>query len=138
MPSTLIRMQQRRAMRRAVRVECQVVREHDFRLIARLGLDVSPRGLLVLADRPALTGESVVVSFRVPRTARWFDATATIARVAHGRRPRDVGRCFGLRFDALDADADRTLRLALRGVPPPRPQREPRIDYARSIRAAAL
>ncbi len=135
---TLVHARQRRVIRRAIRVECQVVRERDFRLIGSRGIDVSPTGMLVATDEPVLTGEPVIVAFRLPRTERWFDAEATVARVVHGRRPCDRGRGFGLAFDGLDAEAKWLLSRALRDVPPPVPTRERRVDYAGTVHLAAL
>ncbi len=135
---TLVHARQRRVMRRAVRVDCQVVRERDFRLVASQGVDVSPTGMLVATDETVLTGEPLIISFRLPRTERWFDAEGTIARVVHGRRPGDRGRCFGLQFDDLDPEAQWLLARALRDIPPPVPKRERRVDYAASVHLAAL
>lgn len=140
MVSTLVYARQRRALRRAVPVECQVVRERDFRMIATRGVDLSPDGMLVVAQAPVLTGEPVIVSFRLPRSGAWgwFDAEGTVARVVHGRRPGDKGRRFGLAFDGLDESVRIFMENALRGTPPPVPARAPRIDYAASVRLAAL
>ena len=91
-----------------------------------------------MAQERVLTGEPVVVSFRLPRSSCWFDTEATVARVVHGRRPGDLGRCFGVSFDTLEPDVQAFLRRALRGVPPPLPMREPRIDYAATVHMAAL
>ncbi len=124
---TFFPARRRRVIRRAIRVDCQVVREHDFRLIATLAVDVSPTGMLVATGERVLTGEPVIVAFRLPRTPRWFDAQGTIARVVHGRRPGDRGRCFGLDFDALEPEAEWWLTRALRDVPPPVPSRERRV-----------
>jgi hypothetical protein len=121
-----------------VRVDCQVVRERDFRMVGSRGVDLSPDGMLVMLQEPVLTGEPLVVAFRLPRSDFWFDATAHVARVLHGRRPGDKGRCFGVEFEPLEPDVAVFLRRALRGVPPPLPMREPRIDYAASIALAAL
>lgn len=138
MSGTLVPAQQRRIVRRAVRVECQVVRERDFRLVGSRAVDLSPHGMLVMAQEPILTGEPLVVCFRLPRSDWWFDTEATVARVVHGRRPGDVGRCFGVEFETLEPAAATFLRQALRGVPPPLPTREARIDYAASVHYAAL
>jgi c-di-GMP-binding flagellar brake protein YcgR len=135
---TLVRVQQRNALRRAMRVDCQVVRERDFTLLASRGVDVSPSGMLVMAQERVLTGEPVIVSFRLPRGFFWFDAEGTVSRVVHGRRPGDTGRCFGIEFHTIDKACQWLLTLALRGTPPPVPKRQPRIDYAESIRLAAL
>ncbi len=138
MLETLIPARQRRVIRRAIGVQCQVVREYDFRLIASRGVDVSPSGMLVMGEEPALTGEPVIVSFRPPYSPHWFDAEATIARVVHGRRPGDRGLCFGLVFNRIEAKAEWFLGRALQGVPPPVPSRARRVDYAASLELAAL
>ena len=138
MSGTLVHVQQRRVLRRSVRVDCQVVRERDFRLVGSRGVDLSPDGMLVMApgaraDRGAArrgvpaAAQRLLVRRRGPRRPR-----------LHGRRPGDKGRCFGLEFEPLEPDVEFFLRRALRGVPPPLPMREPRIDYAASVALAAL
>ena len=136
--TTLVFASERRTVRRALRFHCQVVRERDFRLIGHRALDVSPEGMLVVLDDRILTGEEVLITFRLPRTRRWIDVQASVARIVHGRRPTDRGRCAGLSFEALDEDDRRRIRATLQGVPPPLPARERRIDYAASIHLAAL
>jgi hypothetical protein len=135
---TLVHAQQRRSVRRALDVECRVVRERDSRVIARRSVDLSPQGMLVVTDVPILTGEPLWVIFRLPRSDAWMGAEATVARVVHGRRPGDPGRCVGVEFDALDQGSARYLRHVLRRVPPPLPMREPRVDYAATVHLAAL
>lgn len=109
----------RRSFRRYVRLDCQVVRERDFRLIGDLALDLSDRGMLVRSKSRILTGEEVIVSFRPPRrNSTWIDAQATVARVLHGRRPTDKGVCFGLEFEGMDADTKALLFEAIRGLDP--------------------
>ena len=138
MNTILVRRHQRRAIRRAVRLECQVVRESDFRLIGRSAIDLSPHGMLVVADERVLTGEDVIVSFRAPTTQAWFDCEATVARVVHGRRPGDWGPCVGLDFHGVDDLSRIILHANLRGMPPPLPLRAPRIDYAETVRRLSL
>jgi len=133
MRPTLLRAKQRQTMRRAVRVPCQVVREHDFKLIGKSAIDLSTRGMLLECDTRVLTGEEVIVAFRSPKTRMWFDCPATVARVVHGRRPYDCGRFLGIQFD-LDEWQSFALKTELRGLPPPFPKRELRIDYAASIK----
>jgi|HubBroStandDraft_2_1064218.scaffolds.fasta_scaffold202761_2 hypothetical protein len=138
MVGTLVHSHQRRAVRRAVRVPCLVMRQRDYRLVGSYGLDLSPTGMLVKAHERVLTGEPVQVSFRLPKSRAWIAASATIARVLHGRRPGDTGRCLGIEFDSLDPAVLRRLRSDLHNLPPPLPNREPRIDYAASVHLAAL
>jgi hypothetical protein len=114
---------QRRAFRREVILACSVVRERDFRLVSSLAIDLSEGGMLVAADVPVFTGEEVIVSFRGPRSDRWFDQQAVVARVIHGRRPGDRGPCLGLSFEGMDAATRTALGRHLRGLPPPDPAR---------------
>ena len=110
----------RRAFRHAVELPCQIVRERDFRLVADVALDLSTDGMLVPTDLPVLTGEPLLVSFRPPRSGRWLDAEAMVARVVHGRRPGDQGRRLGLSFQGLTPETRALLFRELRTVPPAR------------------
>ncbi len=121
----LARKHPRRAFRREVLLTCQVVRERDFRLVSDLALDLSTDGMLVSTEHVVLTGEPLLVSFRPPRADRWLDVQATVARVVHGRRPGDRGRCLGIVFDGVDPAARGLLFKHLRGLPPPEPARLP-------------
>jgi hypothetical protein len=127
----------RRAFRRYVRIDCQVVREHDFRIVGDLALDLSERGMLVRTRERVLTGEDVVVSFRPPNSNRFVDALGHVARVIHGRRPGDRGRCLGIELYAMDETDRHHLWESLRGLPAPEPLRDPmRGIVARLIPAA--
>jgi hypothetical protein len=128
----------RGSSRRAVRVDCQVVREHDFTLLGETGVDLSTQGMLVLSTAAVRIGDEVVVTLRVPGTDRWVDACATVARVVRGRRRGDAGRAIGLRFAPLSSADGRTLRWALRRIPPTFPARAVRIDYAATAGLIAL
>ncbi len=119
-----VALQRRKQMRRAIRVECQVVRERDFRLVGDETLDVSPHGLRVNLRRSVLTGESMIVSFKLPDSTRWIDADAHVVRVIHGRRPGERSRAVGLKFDGLDDDTRAYISQSVRGVPPPIPNRQ--------------
>ena len=130
----------RASFRRFVRLDCQVVRESDFRLIGDLALDLSTKGMLVRARERVLTGEEVVVSFQLPRSNVWFDAAGVIARVLHGRRPGDYGLSFGIEFVNLSHDDELLLFEHLRGKAAPDAQRPPRplvaLSSQRIVRAA--
>ncbi len=126
MSAILSRPRPRRAFRRFVRLDCQVVREHDFRVIGDLALDLSTDGMLISTREKVLTGEEVVVAFRPPSTNKWVDAAAVVARVVHGRRPGDRGRALGIEFCEMDERSRAILWEALRGLPAPEPQRDPR------------
>src|SRR5262249_23117107 len=121
----------RRAFRREVLLRCQVVRERDFRLVGDLAFDLSTEGMLISTNERVLTGEELIVSFRAPRSQIWIDAFATVARVVHGRRPGDRGRCLGLRSHKLDDRSRRALFQRLRGLPPPEPSRPEMVGTVR-------
>jgi hypothetical protein len=140
LPSFMVPKNTRREIRRSVRLACRVVREHDFRLVGTRALDVSPDGMLVMSVRDAEPGESLIVSFRATDLGIWFDAEGVVARVVKGRRPRDRGRCLGIRFTKLDAVSRVVLRSYLRRTAPPlpaRPQSDARVDYAATVRRIA-
>lgn len=133
MDQLLVPMNQRRTARRSVVVECQVVRERDFKLVGESTLDLSPEGMLVLTRDRVLTGEDLLITFKTPILGTWFDAEARVARVIHGRRPGDYGRALGIRFRRLDRIAKSLLEASLRNFPAAVPLRDPRIDYAESV-----
>ena len=115
----------RGSSRHTVKIECQVVRERDFRLLADRVVDLSSTGALVGPADPALTGERILVSFRIPRSSVWIDAEATVARVVHGRRPGEFSRSLAIEFDDLEALPRFMLEEALRVVPPAPPKSAP-------------
>lgn len=130
-----VRKNERREVRRAISMTCQIVRERDFRLVSEKALDVSPDGMLVATDVELEPGENVFVSFRATELGLWFDTEARVARVIRGRRPGDRGRGVALRFSTLPRVKRLILRGHLRRVPPPIPRRAQRIDWAATIRS---
>lgn len=116
----------RASFRRHVLLDCEVVREKDFRLVGDLVLDLSTKGMLVRARDRVLTGEEVIVSFRLPRSNDWFDAQGVVARVLHARRPSDCGVCLGIEFERVSRENEHLLFESLRGMSAPDPRRPPR------------
>ena len=125
----------RREVRRAVGLTCQVVRERDFRLIADQAIDLSPDGMLVSSDHDMAVGENLIVSFKATQLGLWFDTEASVARIIKGRRPGDRGAGIGLSFSTLDRVKRLILRGHLRRVPPPLPRRSQRIDWTATVRS---
>jgi hypothetical protein len=115
----------RHASRHTVKIACQVVRERDFSLVADRVVDLSETGALVGPADPALTGERILVSFRIPRSTVWIDAEAVVTRVVHGRRPGEYSRALAIEFEDLDALPRFMLKEALRAVPPAPPKSAP-------------
>lgn len=116
-----------RPSRHRIRIPCQVVRMRDFKLVADSIENLSVGGLLVGPCDPVLTGEPLFLSFRLPRSGKWIDTEAVVARVIHGRRDYDHTRQLGVRFDGIDREAREAIRQQIRRVPPvapgPRPGR---------------
>jgi hypothetical protein len=120
----------RKTRRHAVRIPCQVVRERDFRLISDAVLDLSMSGMVVTAahwvfGQSLLTGDRLIVSFQLPRSAFWVDTEATVTRVARGRRRGENAPALALEFDPLPLFMKQRMRGALRRSPPPAPQPRP-------------
>lgn len=129
-----VRKNERREVRRALSLPCQIVRERDFRLVSDRTVDVSPDGMFVATDTELEVGEDLIVSFRATELDLWFDTEARVTRVVHGRRTGDEGRGVALRFSTLTNVKRLILRGHLRRVPPPLPRREQRIDWAATVR----
>lgn len=129
------RRNERREVRRAMGLTCQVVRERDFRLVADHALDLSPDGMLVKSDSELAIGEALIVSFKATQLGLWFDSEATVARIVKGRRDGDRGTGIGLSFSTLDRVKRLILRGHLRRVPPPVPRRAQRIDWSATVRS---
>lgn len=117
----------RQSFRRYVRLDCEVVRTHDFHPIGSLALDLSTTGMMLRTNERVLTGEELVFAFRPPSTNKFVDGIATVARVIHNRRPGDQGRALGLEFHSMSSKDVSLLWESLRGLPPPVPSRQVRV-----------
>lgn len=129
----LVRRNDRREVRRAISLPCQIVRESDFRLVAETALDVSPDGMLIRTEIDLEPGENVFVSFRATELGIWFDSEARVARVIRGRRPGDKGKAVGITFSTMSRVKRFILRNHLRKVPPPVPRRSQRVDWTTTV-----
>lgn len=118
-----MRAELRNASRREVTLPCQVVREHDFVLVADRILDLSIDGMMIPLKRSVLTGEQIILSFSIP--GMWIDAEATVARIIHNRRPGDDGLAAGLVFHTLAPAARAALAGYLHGKNETLPRRGP-------------
>ena len=111
----------RRSSRHTVGLNCQVVRERDFKLIADRIVNLSASGLVVSPADPALTGERLIVSFQIPHSGHWVDAEATVARVVHGRRPGEHTRGLALELENVEDIPKMILGRVLGRCPPAPP-----------------
>lgn len=130
----LVAATDRRSVRRFVRLECEIVRERDFRLIGKRALDLSTTGMRVSALDHVLTGEPVVLAFKAPGSDFWVDGEGVVARVAHGRRREDFGTSIAVQFKAFPDDVRTVLRRNLLRCPPVTGKRGARVDWAATVR----
>jgi PilZ domain len=121
----------RREIRRSATIGCRVRRVETSRLVGDRTLDLSPQGMLLMSDEGILEGSQLMVSFMTTELPIWFDTEATVTRVVQGRRPGDLGRALGLRFDTLPAVSRLLLRGHLRKHPTSPAQREPPLELAK-------
>lgn len=131
----VVHLQERGAMRRAAQIECQVVRERDFKLVGKRTFNLSTEGMLVPTSLDVEPGDELIVSFQLGFGV-YVHTDAVAARLVRGLRQHDQGPCVGVRFNGLDPIARHILRGSLRRVPPPLPRRarsDVRIDYVKTI-----
>ena len=106
-----------RPTRHLTRIPCQLVRERDFRLVGDQIVNLSQSGLLVTPTDPILTGQRLLISFRVPSGLAHVDAEVTVTRVVHGRRPSETARALGLEFELIDPGVRRMIQRELSWLP---------------------
>ena len=115
MREILLSARDRAALRRQIRMPCQVIEEEGFSLLANECMDLSVKGMRVRALMPAPVGTIVVASFRVPGSSLYIDVDAEVVRVLWGRRKADRTSALGLRFLNLSR-IDRAIRSICRAA----------------------
>lgn len=120
----------RRALRRAVHVECDVVSRWWDEPVPLLATDLSPFGLWLESPFPLEVGDEMVLELRPPRwSGPDLQVFGAVRRVSLRRRasdPRSSG--MGIEFLDLRAEDAAELTRAVRGLPPPLPKpRHPRL-----------
>lgn len=138
MSDFLVPARDRIERRRTVRLGCEVVRTRDWKPIGKTMVDLSTKGLQLLAEDDAAPGEDLQVFFRVPFSNLYAFVEGTVKRVVRGRRPGDWGTSYGIELAAMDPILDAVLRGTLWRFPPTIPWRPRRIDYAASVRLIGL
>lgn len=103
----------RQSERVVKQVRAEVVRSEAFQRVSTEVVDVSYGGIRVRTDAAVLTGEDVLMTFRLGE--RQVDAEGYVARVIHGRRPGENGERFlGVRFTHLDEPSKLALHQWMR------------------------
>jgi hypothetical protein len=119
----------RRALRRAVALECAVHSPLWDGPAFYLATDLSPDGLWLNTDLTLEVGERLMLSFRPPRWPDWcwpVMAFGEVVRVSLLRRRSDRNAAgMAVRFEQIDPVASQEMTLLLRGLPPPLPRLRP-------------
>lgn len=116
----------RRALRRAVHVECDVVSRWWDEPVPHLATDLSPQGIWLESALPLELGDEVVLAFRPPRWPKGCEVMVfgAVRRVDLRRRASDPRRAgMGIEFLDLAVGDEGELTASLRGLPPPLPRR---------------
>lgn len=115
----------RRALRRAVTMNCSVMSRYWDGPVLHTASDLSPYGLWVDAMFPLDPGERLAVAFTPPRwrVSPEIVVFAQVRRAVLGRRQRDDGAAgMGLEFLDLSRPERAALDALLKGLPPPLPR----------------
>jgi len=124
MPATVL-PGARRALRRAVQVECEVLSECWDEPVLLQTSDLSPFGAWIETPFPLDIGAELLLTFRPPRWAeRRIVCLADVVRVALRRRRRERRLSgMGVRFTDMAGEVQVALSDVLVGMPPPLPSR---------------
>ena len=136
-PSIIVPMKRRRALRRDVHVQCNVITTDDFRLVGSGTRDLSPLGLRATSVYDCRLGDKVLISMCLPSGRSWLDAEGEVVRLIPASRYGEVGDSIAVRFRSLGAVDRAMLDGSLVGLPPPVPTHEFRADYAATVRRIA-
>ena len=134
----------RRALRRAVHMECAVESDLWDGAAPLLATDASAFGLWLATDLALESGAELLVTFRPPRWPQYSSpvtALAQVVRVGLPRRRADAGPAgMGLVFADIDRDQSEQMADLMRGLPPPLPSiaRLPESDPATAIEEIVL
>ena len=127
----------RRSKRVKVELDCQAVTDDDFFLLGDQIVEASATGLLLRSvDIPAEVGETILVSFRPPRSEEWIDAEAKVVRLINGKHPGAPG--FGLELTNLSPFDRERLTRSLERWRPKRVRVRPQIERERFSRKDAV
>ncbi len=109
----------RRAARRAVELDCELICNHWDRPIPSICTDLSPYGVWLETTMPLEHGERVVLSFTPPSRGKELTLFARVKRIERDDDDRVHGCSgVGLEFEGLSVWEQQILSGALRGLPP--------------------
>jgi len=110
----------RKALRRQVKLRCDVVSHYWESPVEHVVSDVSPHGMWVDTFFPLHPGAELVLCFTPPGGAELM-VFGQVRRVVTGRRRKDRGRLgMGIEFTRPSANAVAHMSECLNGIPPRR------------------
>ena len=116
--------QSRRALRRAMALECDVLSDHWDETISHVVRDLSPYGAWLETSFPIEIGAELLLSLTSPKVGDGKEilVMGRVARASLRRRKSD-GTQMGMGIDFLTLNDDERAMIAasLRGLPPPVP-----------------
>lgn len=128
---------QRRALRRAVSLDCQVISDDWEGPVPHLATNLSPDGIWLTTMYPLHVGSEVVLSFSPPGSEDELLVYGGVRRVEIKRRQSDPPSAgMGIAFDYLSRTDTELLRDRLVGLPPPLPSRKKARTPRGQMRAA--
>jgi Tfp pilus assembly protein PilZ len=125
-----------------VRFEVRKARPTRVQLISRFwdepvemtAADISPGGLFLPSSLLLEAGEPVVACFSLPGHRQEFQVFGNVAWVAIQRRATDLGEAgMGVSFVKTTAKERIGIRLSLRSVPPPLPNKKSVATHSRTM-----
>jgi hypothetical protein len=119
----------RRALRRSVHLDCDVITSDRDEPTPQLVTDLSPFGCWIETPTPARPGTHVIVAFRPPG---WDGEVDLFARVTHVRAD---GRSLGMGLEFLDVSKPlfTMMKEGLENVPPRLPPRSVRPEPIQNV-----
>lgn len=126
-------MSNRRALRRAVQLPCELISRYVDAPLLYWATDLTPYGVWLETRFPMELGEQVVLCLDpgIWWNARELMLFAEVTRVAHNRSFDERG--MGLEFLDISAHEQRALTAWLRNRPPPLPKRRARSSQTRGL-----
>jgi hypothetical protein len=108
----------RRALRRALKLECELICRYWDEPVRHRVSDLSPYGAWIDTFFPLHEGAEVVVAFTPPRSAGEITVFGRVMRASTLRYPTRGRVGMGVEFSDLTIAQERLLERCLRGIPP--------------------
>ncbi len=109
----------RRAARRAVELDCELICDHWDHPVTAICTDLSPYGVWLETTTPLKPGERVVISFTPPNRNKELTLFARVTRIERDNEDLEQDSTgVGHEFQGLSLCEQHILSGAQRGLPP--------------------